>query len=201
MADGKGKRDDADPARRSDRRHAARIATLVAIPVTVVAVFVAFNLVSSFAEDAEQDQMSAPTNPVDVEAPEFTEDEFEVCRALVSVVPETLGDLPQRGVKGDGGAAEVAAAWGDPAVVMVCGVDPVDVDETDPVYRLDATCWLAVEGDDATVWTTVDRAQPVQLTVPAEHDSPGQLATALSEHIDEKIQATDEDSVPTGCYQ
>lgn len=201
MADGEANGSQSGSASRSDRRQAAWIATLVAIPITVVAVFVAFNFVSSFADESEPDQMSAPTDPVSVDIPALDEDGFEVCRALVSVVPDTLGDLPQRGVTGDPGAAEIAAAWGDPAVTMLCGVEPVDVGDTDAVYRLNSTCWLAVEDEDTTVWTSVDRVLPVRLTVPGEHDSSGQLTTALSTFVDEKIPAADEDSVPTGCYR
>ncbi|HIW64378.1 MAG TPA: DUF3515 domain-containing protein [Candidatus Stackebrandtia excrementipullorum] len=200
MAEDKTKRK-VDSSAGSDRRHAARIATLIAVPVTVVAVFVAFNLVSSVAEDHTPDRMSAPTDPVPVDVPALAEEDFEICRALISVVPGDLGDLPQRGVTGEGGAAEVSAAWGDPAVTLLCGGEPVEVADTDRVYRLDATCWLAVEGEDVTVWTTVDRTHPVELTVPAEHEPSGQLASALSEFVDEKIPTADEDSIPTGCFQ
>lgn len=192
MADDKEKRDVA-ALNRSDRRKAARLATFVAIPVTLLAAFGAFNLIGN--------SQAVATEPVGIDVPEMSEKEFEICRALVSVLPTELGDLQQRPVEGRAGAAEVGAAWGDPAVTMVCGVDPVEVSDTDQVYRLSNACWFAEESDEGTVWTTVDRQEPVQLFVPVDHESPGQLATSLSKPIDEKIPAAEEELIPTGCYQ
>lgn len=202
MADDDEKRDVA-AVDRSDRRRAARIATFVAVPVTLLAAFGAFNLIAanSQAEDADDSDTTVSAEPVAIEVPEMSENEFEVCRALVSVIPSELGDLQQRPVEGGPGAAEVGAAWGDPAVTMVCGVDPIEVSDTDQVYRLSDACWYADETDEGTVWTTVDRQEAVQLFVPGDHDGSGQLATSLSGPIDEKVPAADEEDVPTGCYQ
>ncbi|TWJ14804.1 uncharacterized protein DUF3515 [Stackebrandtia albiflava] len=196
-------RDDESTARPSgtdpERRRAARIATLVAVPVTVLAGIGAFSLIGSAAEDgAVPDAGPVMTEPVELTVPDMTEDEFEVCRALVTEVPAEVLEQPQRPVTGGDGAAEVGAAWGDPAVTMVCGVEPVEVAVDAQVYRLGETCWSVAESKDASVWTTVDRRQPVEVTVPAGLDSPGQAVQALSKAVAAKVPAAEE-GVPTGC--
>jgi hypothetical protein len=66
-----------------------------------------------------------------------------------------------------------AYAWGDPPVVLVCGVDrPAGLEPTSPLIQINGVNWFVDTGDpDVVVWTTVDRPVYVQVTVTADTDS------------------------------
>lgn len=181
-----------------DRRRAARIATFVAVPVTVLAMFGALQLLGSMdssAKDAESSKGS--DKPVEVAAVELADDDFAKCRALITELPDPLGDLPRRVVSGDNGAPEIAGAWGDPAAKLRCGVKAVTVPDDGEVFRLGPTCWYADKSKRQITWTTVDRELPVELTVPKKYAESGQLAQALSKPVDDKIEPIEK--TPTGC--
>jgi hypothetical protein len=60
------------------------------------------------------------------------------------------------------------AAWGDPAVQMRCGVSrPAGLTRTSEVIEVDRVDWFLVETDDAYVFTTVNRAANVEVSVPS----------------------------------
>ncbi|MGH8876644.1 MAG: DUF3515 domain-containing protein [Stackebrandtia sp.] len=183
-------------ANREDRRKAARIATFVAIPVTIAALIGAVALLGS-AAPPEEEKEKASDKPVEVKVPDLPDEDYKYCRALITKLPDSLGDLPRRVVSGDNGAPEVAGAWGDPAAKLRCGVEPVDVAKDADVYRLGPTCWFADESKKATTWTTVDRKLAVELRVPSKHSGPGQLVQALSKAVDDKIPAVKD--APSGC--
>ena len=188
------KRSDSD-----DRRHAARIATLVAVPVTLVAAVGVFALIGSGMAPGEEpddpESLAVPSAPVSMDVPELEQADLEVCRALVTEVPASLVGLEQRAVTGDHAASEISAAWGEPPVAMRCGVATVDLADDAEVYQLGATCWYAAESDDGSTWTTVDRVLPVRVDVPAGLDS--QVVQGLSEAVSGKVPPLDD--LPTGC--
>lgn len=181
-----------------DRRRAARIATFVAVPVTVLAMFGALQLLGSMGSAATDAKPSSESDePVEVAAPDLADDAFAKCRALITELPDPLGELPRRVVSGDNGAPEIAGAWGDPAAKLRCGVEPVTVPDDGEVFRLGATCWYADKAKKSITWTTVDRELPVELTVPKKYTESGQLAQALSKPVDDKIDPIEK--TPTGC--
>lgn len=175
-------------------RSAAKIALLVAVPVAVLVGVGAFALLSSAGE--------APpaTGPVATEERPLTEAEAIACRALLSQLPEQVDGLAQRPVTA---GPEQNAAYGDPAVVLACGVAPAEYPPTDTVYPLPAgvggtVCWHAAEQPDASVWTTLDRQVPVQVRVPTGYDGPGQLVTELSLPVIKTLRP-EPGAAPTGC--
>jgi hypothetical protein len=108
--------------------------------------------------------------PVVVDTPDVTPAADLACPVLMGQLPLDLAGETSRLVDSD---SLYAYAWGDPAVVLVCGVDP-------PAgYVLGASTivisgveWFVDTSDpDVVVWTTVDRNVPVQVRVPVETDS------------------------------
>jgi Protein of unknown function (DUF3515) len=64
-------------------------------------------------------------------------------------------------------SSRYTAAWGDPAVVMRCGVTrPAGLTRTSEVIEVDRVDWFLVETDDTYVFTTVNRATNVEVSVP-----------------------------------
>ncbi|MDG4769668.1 DUF3515 family protein [Solwaraspora sp. WMMD792] len=188
-------------------RQAAIWATVVALPLTVIVALAAFSRLAPAGSDddpgaAADPSASAsagvapvPTTPVQIAAPALDERAEIVCRALVSQLPGTLRDLPQRRVT-DG--AEQNAAYGEPPITVACGVPAAQFPPTDLVYALDGVCWHAAEQADATVWTTVDREIPVRVSVPGSYDEPGQWVTAFADPLIETVPS-DADAAPRGC--
>jgi hypothetical protein len=83
-------------------------------------------------------------------------------------------------------------------VTLACGVAPITgLDPTEVVNNLGGVCWFGRIVAGGTVWTTVDRAVPVAVTVPGASDGSAQLVIPFSA----AIGATDPlaASVPSGC--
>lgn len=156
----------------------------MAVPV-VVALLVVINV---FGPDSTGDGDSgsvadvsgAPVSPRDdspleVPTPPITPEADAACPALMSQLPLELAGDPSRRVDSD---SPYAYAWGDPATVLVCGVDQADYPPDAVLVTINGVTWF-VDTSDATVnvWTTTDRAVAVELRIPSSTDGAG--ATAL----------------------
>jgi hypothetical protein len=183
-------------------RSAAKLATLVAVPLALVVGAVVFLVLPGLMGGAAEPDGSAagpapaPTSPVETAQRELTERGETVCRALLSQLPQQVRDLPQRPVT-DG--PEQNAAYGEPPITVECGVAPAEYELTDHVWPLDGVCYHATEGPDASVWVTLDREVPVRITVPNGYGGPGQWAAEFSATIVSTVLSADTDDIPTGC--
>jgi hypothetical protein len=182
-------------------RSAARLAALIAIPIALLAGVGAFALLGGAFEDAADPPAgrSGPTGPVatgpvELPARELTGEQATACRALLSRLPDQLDGQPQRPVTE---GAEQNAAYGDPPVTLACGVPEAAYAPTDFLTSHDGVCWHSAVAPPGTVWTTLDRRVPVQVTVPAAYDGPGQQVVEFTAAIRQSIAATD--TVPAGC--
>jgi hypothetical protein len=108
--------------------------------------------------------------PVPVDTPDVTPAADLACPVLMGQLPLELAGETSRLVDSD---TPYAYAWGDPAIVLVCGVDP-------PAGYVVGASTLVISGvewfvddtdPDVVVWTTVDRNVPVQVSVPTSTDS------------------------------
>ncbi|SFO87327.1 Protein of unknown function [Geodermatophilus dictyosporus] len=116
--------------------------------------------------------------PLPVEVPAPTPEADATCPQLMQVLPlDLLGD-PARLVDSD---TPYAAAWGDPAVVLVCGVpQPEGLVPGEGLFTINGVTWYVDQTDpEATVWTAVDRAVYVEVSLPPDVDSAP--VTALSD--------------------
>ena len=75
---------------------------------------------------------------------------------------------------------DLSAYEGMLPVEMLGYVPHTAVAPTATVYPLSGVCWYAEERPDATVWTTLDRDVPVQVTVPRRYSAPGQWVIEFS---------------------
>lgn len=115
-----------------------------------------------------------------VEVPPATPEADASCPALMGTLPLELAGEPARRVDSD---TPYAYAWGEPAIVLVCGVDrPEGFVVGTSAIQINGVQWYVDTSDpDATVWTTVDRPVYVQMTLPPEVDSAP--VTALTPQI------------------
>jgi hypothetical protein len=112
----------------------------------------------------------------------------KACTALVDDLPHRVSERPRRETKG----GDLGAAWGDPAIVLRCGVGTPDgYSATSPCQRANGVDWFVPEDqiahqDEDVVLTTVGREPRVEVTVPAEYRPPEatmvDLATAIKKH-------------------
>ncbi|MGH3738099.1 MAG: DUF3515 family protein [Micromonosporaceae bacterium] len=173
-------------------RRAAWIATLIAVPVAVLAGLALWPR-DPGPPKPDASRAPQPTTSASVDARELSSRAALICRGLVAKLPERVGELPRRAVSA---GAEQNAAYGH--LLLRCGVDPVTLPETstETVYPLSKVCWRAVTDRDSTVWTTLDREIPVSVTVSGPPEETGQLIAALSRYVAETPTGGDP---PSGC--
>jgi hypothetical protein len=120
--------------------------------------------------------------PVEIDGEPPSGADLAACEALVDDLPDELGDQRLREVS----AEAYAAAWGDPALVLTCGVaEPEEFDPFSQCVEIDGVGWFvppAQEEDPAAdvLLTAVGFSPRVSLLVPAELRG-GTSAAALSE--------------------
>jgi hypothetical protein len=149
----------------------------VVVPV-LVAVLVLTRVVGDDGDDGDgsavadvggtgQQRADLPVLPVDV--PAATPEADAACPALMGALPLDLVGEPARMVDSD---TPYAAAWGDPPVVLVCGVpEPEGLVPGEGLIVIDGVTWFVEQSDEATTWTAVDRAVLVEVTLPPDVDS------------------------------
>ena len=168
-------------------RRIAIIAAAVGVPV-VVALVVLANVIggSGGGDDGPADVGAGPTAqraelpPLPVDVPPVTPEAEASCPGLMSTLPlELTGEL-SRTVDSD---SLFAHAWGEPPIVLVCGVDrPAGFVVGVLAIQIEGVQWYVDTTDpDTTVWTTIDRPVYVEITLPASVDSAP--VTSLSPEI------------------
>lgn len=128
-----------------------------------------------------------------LEVPPVTPEADATCPTLMEALPLELAGEPSRRVRSD---SPFAYAWGDPAVILVCGVDRPDGFAPDSaLYQINGVFWFVDDSDpETTVWTAVDRPVYVELQVPVTIDSGP--ATVLSTTIADVLPYQDPDPSP-----
>jgi hypothetical protein len=180
-------------------RSAARLATIITVPVVLLAGVLVFVLLAGAnGGTGEPDRSPSPrpqaTRPVAMPARELGTRQAALCRGLLGQVPGTLRDRVRRPVTaGD----RQNAAYGDPAITLACGTAVASFAPTDQVILLDGVCWHPAEGPGGSVWTTVAREVPVTVTVPASYDQPGQWVIEFSSPVAAAVPSAG--TLPYGC--
>ncbi len=115
----------------------------------------------------------------------------EQCAALIAAVPDRVAGQDQRAVNPDDA---LAAAWGDPAIVLRCGVGrPAALRRDSACFAVNDVGWFAaqdgrpvtgtrpVEGD--VVFTTIGRSAYVELTVPDDYEPAADALVDVAEAV------------------
>ena len=131
---------------------------------------------------------TAACGAVDVPATKVSAAEREACEDLVAALPDSVSDQPRRDTEGN----PLGAAWGDPAIVLRCGVGvPEGFDQFSRCEVADGLGWFAPQetAEDQSkdvVMTAIERSPRVEVVVPAELRPPVaamvDLGGAIKEH-------------------
>jgi hypothetical protein len=133
--------------------------------------------------------LAACSGPVPVQSPNPSDSAAARCADLLAALPDEVDGLPAREVEP---ADALAAAWGDPAVVLRCGVErPAALTPSSSVYTIDSVTWFPEELTAGYLFTTYDRSVYVEVTVPDDYAPEADVLVALDDAIAATIPPTE----------
>ena len=97
------------------------------------------------------------------------------CTQLVARLPQRLQGAARRRTEPD---PATTAAWGDPAITLVCG-GPDGSGLAEP-FVVDGIRWALYEGGGGRTWTTVGHRPGVQVMLPDAYQNQAELIALLS---------------------
>jgi hypothetical protein len=105
---------------------------------------------------------------VAVPVPVSAADVGAICRLIEPTLPKKIDGMDRRKTTP---RTDRTAAWGDPPVIMRCGVErPKALTRTSQLNTVNGVDWLVEERDGGHVFTSINRAAYIEITVPAGHD-------------------------------
>jgi hypothetical protein len=122
---------------------------------------------------------------VSVDAPDADAAIRSACKRFVAAVPDRMADQAQRDVDD----AERGAAWGDPAIVLTCGVgEPEGFTRVSACQNWNGVDWYvpADEFGDRPVdvtMTTVGRSPRIRVRVPEDYWPPTSVMVDLAASV------------------
>ena len=121
--------------------------------------------------------------------------ERRACEELVEALPQAIGDQARDEVTGN----PLGAAWGDPAIVLRCGVDsPADFTPISTCQEINGVLWFVPEGQVTdqsadVVATSMGTLPRVDVSIPAELRPPQGILTDLSDALRAQGRVPDPD--------
>jgi hypothetical protein len=105
------------------------------------------------------------------------------CAAMLGDLPPSVAGQRRRLVDG-----KLAGAWGDPPIVLRCGVEkPAALKPTSHCDEVDGVGWLAEEQSDGWLFTTIGRKHYASVEVPSDYepaaDALADLADTIARHL------------------
>ncbi|MEU8138371.1 DUF3515 domain-containing protein [Streptodolium elevatio] len=162
------------------------------VPGAVVAGGLLLTAITLLDGDPDPVKVRLPQPPAEVRA-----EIDRICRDLQDQLPDKVLDAESRKTVPD---SDLIAAWGDPAVVLRCGVPtPVSLRPDDPRYDpaqnvagvngVDWSFTFLGEGKGVR-FTTLHREVNIEVTVPAKFGQQTGPLTALAEPVKRTVPAT-----------
>lgn len=101
-----------------------------------------------------------------------------VCDAVAAALPATVAGQERRTVSP---STTLTAAWGDPPVVLRCGVPaPAALTGSSQLYTVDGVDWFPEDLTEGTLFTTYGRRAYVEVAVPQAYAPEADVLTDLS---------------------
>jgi Protein of unknown function (DUF3515) len=111
------------------------------------------------------------------------------CTALVAQLPRTVAGQQPRAVSP---ARALAGAWGDPAIVLRCGVPaPPALGPASSCAVVNHVGWFAEERADGFRFTTIGRSANVQVSVPYEYEPAANALIDLAHAVRSTVPQVD----------
>ena len=105
------------------------------------------------------------------------------CAAMFGDLPQSVAGQRRRLVDG-----KLAGAWGDPPIVLRCGVEkPRELKPTSACHEVDGVGWFAEKQSDGWLFTTIGRKHYASLEVPYDYepaaDALADIADTVARHL------------------
>jgi hypothetical protein len=132
--------------------------------------------------------------PISPSAPAPNAATTRPCTSVLQYLPQRLDGMAPRVVHPQPDSPFVVA-WGEPAIVFRCGVDrPAELapQSSEQIFSANGAggpYWLPVREATQTVWTVIDRAVYIELTVPNSYQQPplAPIGTAVAKGLPEAV--------------
>jgi len=170
-----------------DTRRAALIATAVTVPIVLVAALLFGNAKDAGTKGPSASPTSGLALPaISVSAGPVPAADDAACTALLSALPVAIptsnGSISGRPADS---SSPYVVAWGNPAIVLRCGVPrpaELHVNSSAQVIAIDGVNFFTKTVGKATVFTSIDRAAYIEVTVPTSYTQApiGPLAQAIA---------------------
>ena len=109
--------------------------------------------------------------------------------AWAAQLPDTLADQSPRETDPTG---PLVAAYGDPPIVLRCGVDqPAALEPTSQLVTVNGVDWFAEPLTNGYLFTTVGRVADVEVAVPSDYAPEANPLVELSTAIKQALPITD----------
>ena len=110
----------------------------------------------------------------------------DACRGLVAAVPSAVAGQDSTPVD-----SERVAAWGDPRIVLRCGVTRPDaLEPTSRCDEVDGVGWFTEDSDGKQLFTTIGRSPAVSVEVPAGIEPAASALIDLADVIGQHTEVT-----------
>ncbi|MBD0292697.1 MAG: DUF3515 domain-containing protein [Jiangellaceae bacterium] len=112
----------------------------------------------------------------------------QVCAGLQDALPDVVADAVRRDVQP---ASTHAAAWGEPPIVLRCGVPlPAEYRPDVQLLDVDGLGWFPVAGEGGTFFTLIDREPHVEVAVPDDYAPEATVLADLGDAIRSVLPTT-----------
>lgn len=130
--------------------------------------------------------LSACSDPVEIDAVAPQSGTATICSDLTKSLPAVVAGQSLRKVT----PAEAGSAWGDPAIVLECGVrKPASLTASSQCFAVSGVDWLAEKTAKRLVFTTIGRKAYVRVTVPVDYDPGSDALSDLAEPVRQTVPA------------
>ncbi|MDQ3627637.1 MAG: DUF3515 domain-containing protein [Actinomycetota bacterium] len=121
---------------------------------------------------------------VDLEPVDLGPAAAAMCRDLLADLPQELAGQSRRDVAPAGSGV----AWGDPAITLRCGATGAEgLGPASECQVVDGVGWYPEQLPDGFRFTTVGRATPVEVVVPAAYAPEVGPLTAIADTVDDTV--------------
>jgi hypothetical protein len=125
---------------------------------------------------------------VDVSPPDPAPTARDLCGALAQQLPDVVVGQEARDTAPD---SDLTAAWGDPAIVLRCGVpEPEALEPTSQLVTVDGVDWFPEQLTAGYLFTTYGRAVFVEVSVPDDYAPEAGALTDLADAVEAAVPRT-----------
>ncbi|MBA3490133.1 MAG: DUF3515 family protein [Longispora sp.] len=176
-----------------DRQAAARLATLIAVPMAlIVGIAAVWFLTSASATSTSPAPALASASAAPPSPPPAVD--LTACHRMTDALPGAIRGLAKDPASAPGTASYGTSTPGVPAVTVSCGGAATTFPPMGMLWALGGVCWYGEQHPGSVTFSTVDRVTPVRVNIPVAYE--GQVIAEFSSTLATQPARTD---IPVAC--